>query len=135
MVPLAQPFRPFAKEILERQRYPVRHYTPGGEVIKPYEITSWSLPLYKGVDCREIRVRSKDLEEKLAIVGAPFRIGYERPAGAGAMILPASENGSYMAAFKAREKGLKVWRIEEAYPGLRSMPWHSPGSSGRKLRS
>src|SRR5690606_20132069 len=38
--PMAQPFRAFLKEVMEKQNYPVRHYTPGGEVIRPYDITS-----------------------------------------------------------------------------------------------
>ncbi|MCK4890572.1 MAG: hypothetical protein KAS97_11625, partial [Candidatus Aminicenantes bacterium] len=49
VVPLSQSFRPFIKEVMESQKYPVRHYTPGGKIIKPYDITSWSLPLHKGV--------------------------------------------------------------------------------------
>ncbi|MCD4665929.1 MAG: hypothetical protein K8R68_11720, partial [Bacteroidales bacterium] len=49
VIPLAQPYRPFIKEVMEHQQFPVRHYTPGGKIIKPYDITSWSLPLHRGV--------------------------------------------------------------------------------------
>ena len=48
VVPLAQPFRAFIKEVLEDQEFPERHYTPGGQLIRPYDITSWSLPLHRG---------------------------------------------------------------------------------------
>jgi hypothetical protein len=54
VVPLAQPYRAFIKEVMESQKYPVRHYTTGGDMIRPYDITSWSLPLHKGVDAVEI---------------------------------------------------------------------------------
>ncbi|TFH01667.1 MAG: hypothetical protein E4H13_04265, partial [Calditrichales bacterium] len=54
VIPLAQPFRPFVKEVFEAQEYPLRHYTPGGEIIKPYDITSWSLPLHRGLRSEEI---------------------------------------------------------------------------------
>ena len=49
VVPLAQPFRPFIKEVLEKQTFPVRHYTTDGKIIRPYDVTSWSLPLHAGV--------------------------------------------------------------------------------------
>ncbi len=65
VIPLAQPFRPFIKEVMEVQEYPVRHYTPDGEIIKPYDIATWSLPLHKGVACDEIDVRSEELEMHL----------------------------------------------------------------------
>ncbi|NOX89836.1 MAG: hypothetical protein GXO77_12500 [Calditrichaeota bacterium] len=54
IVPLSQPFRPFIKEVLEAQIYPLRHYTPDGEIIKPYDITSWSLPLHRGIDTKRL---------------------------------------------------------------------------------
>ena len=59
VIPLAQPFRAFIKEVMESQEFPARHYTPGGELIKPYDITSWSLPLHRYVTSNEIDVRSK----------------------------------------------------------------------------
>ncbi len=65
VVPLAQPFRAFVKEVMEAQHYPVRHYTPDGQVIKPYDITSWSLPLNHGLTYVEIADRSEDLESRL----------------------------------------------------------------------
>src|SRR4030042_7149868 len=38
--PLSQPFRAFVKEVMEKQEFPVRHFTPGGDVIRPYDVTS-----------------------------------------------------------------------------------------------
>jgi hypothetical protein len=54
VIPLAQPYRAFIKEVLEKQKFPARYYSAGGELIQPYDITSWSLPLHKGVDAVEI---------------------------------------------------------------------------------
>ena len=65
VIPLAQPFRAFIKEVMETQEFPERHYTPGGELIKPYDITSWSLPLHRYVTSHEIDVRSDVLEASL----------------------------------------------------------------------
>ena len=47
-------FRAFVKEVMEKQEFPVRHYTPGGDVIRPYDVTSWSLPLHRGIVSYEI---------------------------------------------------------------------------------
>jgi len=113
VIPLAQPFRPFIKEVMETQVFPERHYTPGGELIKPYDITSWSLPLHRYVSSEEIDVRSKELESKLSRVEASYDLKTEVPEAA-AMVLPASSNESFRAAFKALEQGMKVERLSEA---------------------
>ncbi|MCD6379324.1 hypothetical protein J7M07_02610 [bacterium] len=112
---LSQPFRPFVKEVMERQCFPVRHYTPGGKVIKPYDITSWALPLQRGVKSFEIDKRSTELEGKLVRVKAPFVLFKKKPSEFEALILPASNNESYKAAFMACDLGLKVWRLNEPY--------------------
>jgi hypothetical protein len=112
VIPLAQPFRPFIKEVMEIQEFPERHYTPGGELIKPYDITSWSLPLHRHVSSNEIDVRSKELEASLSPVEGPYDLKGEE-LNAGAMVLPVSSNESFRAAFKALELGLKVERLSE----------------------
>jgi hypothetical protein len=111
VVPLAQPYRPFVKEMLEAQEYPERHYTPGGELIKPYDITSWSLPLHMGVRAIQIDSRSIELEGLLEPVGdEDLAPGFEAP-GAGALaLLPAERNQSYRVAFAALGKGVPVRR-------------------------
>ena len=63
--PLAQPFREFIKEVMEKQEFPVRHYSTGGEMIRPYDITSWSLPLHRGLVSHEIKTRDLAFEDLL----------------------------------------------------------------------
>jgi hypothetical protein len=50
LVPTAQPYGKFAAELLGTQRYPEVRTTPGGPILRPYDVTTWSLPLLMGVD-------------------------------------------------------------------------------------
>jgi hypothetical protein len=113
VIPLAQPFRAFIKEVMETQEFPARHYTPGGELIKPYDITSWSLPLHRYVSSDEIDVRSKELEGKLSLIEGNYDLSKSIEGEVEAVILPVNANESFRAAFTALSRGLKVERLEK----------------------
>jgi hypothetical protein len=113
VIPLSQPFRPFIKEVMEKQEYPVRHYTPDGEIIKPYDIASWSLPLHFGVKSDEINSRSADLENKLEEIKTPLDLSGELPESFASVILPVQYNESFMTVFRALATGLNVDRLTE----------------------
>lgn len=99
---------------LEAQEFPERHYTPGGILIKPYDITSWSLPLHRYVTSHEIDTRSKELEAKLSVIEGEYDLSEPLEMEVHAMVVPVSANESYRAAFNALELGLKVERLKEA---------------------
>jgi len=111
VIPLSQAYRPFIKEVMETQVFPERHYTPGGEMIKPYDITSWSLPLHRHVSSHEIDKRSKELEENLMPVEGEYSLRGEEVLAA-ALVLPVNSNESFRAVFRALEKGMKVERLD-----------------------
>jgi hypothetical protein len=48
-VPLAQPYGVFVREMLEPQRYPEEKLVPGPDIVRPYDVAAWSLPLMMGV--------------------------------------------------------------------------------------
>ena len=109
--PLAQPFRAFVKEVMEKQEFPVRHYTPGGDVIRPYDVTSWSLPLHRGILSYEIALRDITFESALKPLEGnynPLQKNYKLPA-----IFPATSNGSFMAAIIASGEGLSISRLNQ----------------------
>ena len=116
VVPLAQPYRAFVKEVMEPQVYPVRHYTPGGEIIKPYDVTSWSLPLHWDLDCFALDVHSADLEASLEPVTSAALRGPAPTLPTGpfwGLAYPSSDNASFAAAFAAFKAGVAVERIEK----------------------
>ena len=48
-IPLAQPYAKFVEEMLEPQRYPEVRLQPGREILRPYDVATWTLPLQMGV--------------------------------------------------------------------------------------
>ncbi len=113
VVPLAQPFRAFVKEVMETQEFPERHYTPGGELIKPYDITSWSLPLHRNVKSYEINTRSDLLEGSIERIEKAYSLAVPVNEEAAMAVLPVEYNESFRAAFAAKEKGIAVMRLDE----------------------
>ncbi len=110
IIPLAQPFRPFIKEVMEKQGFPARHYTPDGELIKPYDITSWSLPLHRGVKAHEIKHRSLEMEKNLAEIHDKLNLKTTLPAQFNGLIFNVNHNESFLAMFLAGKMGIKVER-------------------------
>ena len=50
VIPMAQPFRAHAKDLLEIQRYPRQRPTTNASPERPYDIAGWTLPLQMGVN-------------------------------------------------------------------------------------
>jgi hypothetical protein len=48
-IPLAQPYSKFIIELLEPQRYPEVRLQAGKEILRPYDVATWTLPLAMGV--------------------------------------------------------------------------------------
>ena len=49
LVPLAQPYRAHAKDLLEPQSFPKLEQWPGGPPERPYDVAGWTLPQQMGV--------------------------------------------------------------------------------------
>ncbi len=114
IIPLAQPFRAFIKEVMESQDFPVRRYTPGGEMIRPYDITSWSLPLHRGIKSHEIKTMYDPEEIAYSKIATDdLHIHRGLPGEAVYLLFPSSHNHSYKAAFMTLEAGYDVERTTE----------------------
>ena len=112
IIPMGQAFRPFIKEVMEDQEFPLRHYTPGGEIIRPYDITSWSLPRHNGVASYEINEKPGEKPTIIEINGE-FNIRNNLPEGFSFLVFPSNWNESYKAAFLASAAGIKVERTQD----------------------
>lgn len=114
VIPLAQPYRPFIKEVMEAQRYPVRHFTHGGKVMKPYDITSWSLPLQKGLESHEIDQYTNLINKNIEKLPLHFNFMVPQKASWG-MAFNVNDNESFKDAFTLLSEKNKVYRTEEDF--------------------
>ncbi|HEY0141619.1 MAG TPA: M14 metallopeptidase family protein [Thermoanaerobaculia bacterium] len=48
-IPLVQPYSKFVLEMMEPQRYPEVRLQPGRDILRPYDVATWTLPLQMGV--------------------------------------------------------------------------------------
>ncbi len=113
VIPMGQAYRPFIKEVMETQEYPVRRYTPGGDMIRPYDITSWSLPLHRGVQSVELNQPAPEVYESVEKLTAESLEMAIAPPGQGYWILDGRRNESFHFAFAALGRGLNVYRLQE----------------------
>jgi hypothetical protein len=114
VIPLAQPFRSFIKEVMESQKYPERHFTPDGELMEPYDVTSWSLPLHKGLKSNQIDTRNIDFESILGKIDGQYSLASSKDNFEYA-ILTSTNNQSYKLIFEALNIGIKVDRCSSDF--------------------
>src|SRR3954454_4332432 len=57
-IPMAQPYSRFLVEMLEPQRYPEVRLQAGKEILRPYDVATWTLPLAMGVTVEKTTMKS-----------------------------------------------------------------------------
>ena len=118
IVALDQPYRSFAKTVLERQTYPdIRQY-PGGPPQRPYDVTSTSLPLFFDVKADAIDEKFTAQAKKLDAI-TPV-VGEVEPGSAKGYLLDDRRNSSLYALFSLLSEGVKAYRL--------TGPGHAPGT-------
>ena len=106
---MAQPFRAYAKTLLEIQQYPVRRGAPGTPIDRPYDVAGWTLPLQMNVKVDRIDQYFEPPPttrlDKAAI--APARVGGEarKPAF---YIVDGRGNGASIAINRLLKAGAQV---------------------------
>lgn len=109
IVALDQPYRAFAKTVLERQQYPdIREY-PGGPPQRPYDVTATTLPLFYDVQADAVEEKFTAPAKKLSAI-APVEGRVEAGQGK-AYLLDDTRNSSLYALFSLLHEGVKAYRL------------------------
>jgi hypothetical protein len=74
-VPLHQPYGRFVSEMLGTQRYPKVKPVAGGNILPPYDVAAWSLPLMMGVTVEKETVSDQERKELRPIRAADWPVG------------------------------------------------------------
>jgi hypothetical protein len=101
VIPMAQPFRNYAKDLLEPQRYPMKPTRPGEAPERPYDVTGWTLPFQMGVIAIEVARPFEAQMERVSPVPMPEgKLGGATKAAKGKVLtylLPHEWNASAKA--------------------------------------
>ncbi len=108
---MAQPFRAYAKDLLEAQDYPKISPAPGVPAQPPYDAAGWSLGMQMGVETVFVKKPFEADLVKLETIELPPG----RTAGKGAQfILSHKPNNSLVAVNRLLKKGYEIeWLKEE----------------------
>jgi hypothetical protein len=107
-IPLAQPYSRFIHEMLKPQRYPEVRPTRESEILRPYDVATWTLPLMMGV-----RVERTTMPEALSAnrVEAPILKGEHYHPRAGQR--SAARVGLYKPWTASMDEGWTRWVLEQ----------------------
>ena len=121
IVELDQPYRNFAKTVLERQQYPdIREY-PGGPPQRPYDVTGTTLPLFYGVSVAA--VDDKFTASAKRVDAATPVVGHVASSAGAGYLLDDTSNSSLYATFSLLSQGVKLYRlISGSTPGTVYIP-------------
>ena len=112
VIRLSQPYGPYAKALLERQKYPDLRQYPGGPPKRPYDVTAHTLPLLMGVD--------------VDTAGEPFRANLTPVSTFKAVpSLAASDTEAWRSVNRIWNAGAKVYR------DMSSGDFHTSNPAGR----
>jgi hypothetical protein len=103
---MAQPYRAYAKTLLERQDYPVRRPVADGPFERPYDVTGWTLPLQMGVRVERVDAKfDQPMTGRLKRVATPAgQVWGERKASN--FIIDAPSTAGAQALGRVLEAGL-----------------------------
>jgi hypothetical protein len=131
VIPAAQPYRQFLLTMLRKQRYPEVIPYPGGPVLPPYDVTSWSLPIALGVEVVESDGPFNGMDG--GVDGSPARLadvrevvwpGGDVPASAGGWLISHRADSAFTAVNQllARKKRVQWLQGPVAELGAESGP-------------
>jgi len=111
VVLLAQPYKPYAWALLEKQKYPDLREYPGGPPIPPYDNAGWTLPLQMGVVCDQVNGQFTAKLEKLEKVPVPATPAPVSTSGY--IVLDSRNNASYSTVFELLKAKAEIFRSKD----------------------
>ncbi|MBI4466983.1 MAG: hypothetical protein HY656_06120 [Acidobacteria bacterium] len=127
---MAQPFRAYAKDMLEIQKHPdPKTMPPGAMADQPYDVTAWTLPLQMGVEAKEAKKAFEAELTKLESIPRPKGelVSATRGRGRGFVIAPGP-NSKVVLTNRLLEAGAEVsWLTDKVE--VKTRRWHYPAGS------
>jgi hypothetical protein len=110
--PAAQPLRQYLLEVMERQHYPEIAPAPEAEILLPYDITAWTMPLELGVHA----VGAENAPHGRMAPAGPRAADLDGlPEGDGtSLVVPAGQLGGFLVANRALMQRASVARTTAA---------------------
>jgi hypothetical protein len=128
VIPMGQPFRNYAKDLLEPQRYPMRPTRPGEAPERPYDVTGWTLPLQMGVEAARIaQPLSLKMERVSPIPPAKGDLVLAKSRGAGFVIAPGANNKAILTNRLLKAGAEVAWATDTVQGSARG--WRYPAGS------
>ena len=126
VIPMAQPFRAYVKDLLEKQNHPDPGQLPLGTIgDEPYDVTAWTLPLQMGVEAVRVKDVFQAKLETLRSIPAPRGEVASGSARYGFLISPEPNNTAILTNRLLRHGAEVSWSTAEVEAGGRTFP---PGS-------
>jgi hypothetical protein len=112
---LAQPYRPYVKDMLERQHFPEIRIAPEAPPLEPYDATAWTMPLKMGVEAFEVEQPFDAAARRVQAVEKPPSSVPRAPSEqVDYLALPRTSLGAYAFVNKALKAGLDVYTATAA---------------------
>ncbi len=93
-ISLAQPYSRFVKAMMEIQRYPTVKDGVDGDIVEPYDVAGWTLPLQMGVQYQTVTTKI-DSERLQKINESDLRQSEKKTVPSGTYLLSGRENNSW----------------------------------------
>ena len=107
LVPTAQPYGKFVTELLGTQRYPEVRTERDGPILRPYDVTTWSLPLLMGVEVIKGIVPASQTAAARPLADSDWPLGKVEGTGQ-VYALRRNTNNAYSVVNAILEKGGRV---------------------------
>ena len=116
VIPMAQPFRAYAKDLLEPQNHPDPGDLPTGAMSEqPYDVTAWTLPLQMGVRAVPVQAPFDAQLARLDAIPSPKGKFTRHGSGAHGYLIRAEPNAKTTATNRLLRAGAEVsWVAADA---------------------